>query len=222
MLRHSFLAAGVSGVAAATVLSRSDISAAAAPTHGSLRFDPSSFYAVLQRPYRHKQVFASTKLENGLVLHYMENSLKAYADGFAEGPGTLHVAAVLYGPALVLALSDAMWQKYGIADAVNNAFGETLDTNETRDHNPFAASVAVLVKHGASVFVCNNALGGDIARVLARRANNVSQPTDAQRLAVHDDLARNVLPGAMIVPAGVAALNACQEAKFTLVQATTS
>ncbi len=221
MIRCSFLAAGVAGVAAATASTRSNASPIPPPAHGSLQFDRAAFFAILDRPYRHKQVFASTKLGGGLVVHYMENSLQAYADGFAEGPGTLHAAAVLYGPSLVVALNDAMWQKYQIADALSAAYGETFDA-AARDHNPFAARVANLVKRGASFFVCNNALSGDVSATLASRANKVRQATDAQRFAVRDELARNVVEGGTVVPAGVAALNACQEAKFTLVQATTS
>jgi hypothetical protein len=40
--------------------------------------------------------------------------------------------------------------------------------------------------------------------------------TRAQVVAIHDDLAAHFLPGAFLVPAGVAAINAAQEARFTL------
>lgn len=223
MIRRDFLAAGATGVVAAAVPAAVPAAAAASPiptpAPGALRFDRAAFEAVLERPFRHKQVFATTQLAGGLVLHYMENSMKAYADGFGEGPGTLHAAAVMYGTSLGLAFDDAMWAKYQIGEGLNGFPGYKSDPQLNVPRNPFAARVAALAKSGASFFVCNNALNGVIGALVERAAKSKGRaPLD--HAAVHDDLAAHLLDGAMIVPAGVAALNAAQEAKFTLVQAT--
>lgn len=223
MIRREFLAAGATGVVAASVPAGVPAAASASPiptpAPGALRFDRTAFQAVLDRPYRHKQVFAATQLSGGLVLHYMENSLKAYADGFGEGPGTLHAAAVLYGPALMLAFDDATWAKYQFGEVLNAVPGVKNDPQLAVPRNPFAARVAALAKDGASFFVCNNALNG-VVGVLVERSTKVKGRTPLDHASVHDDLAAHLVDGAMIVPAGVAALNAAQEAKFTLVQAT--
>lgn len=216
MIRRDFLAAGATGVVAAAVPAAA--SPIPTPAPGALRFDRAAFEAVLDRPFRHKQVFATTQLAGGVVLHYMENSLKAYAEGFGEGPGTLHAAAVMYGTSLVLAFDDAMWAKYDLGPAVNAIPGYKSDPQLNAPRNPFAARVAALAKSGASFFVCNNALNGTIG-MLAERAAKIKGHAPLEHAAVHDDLAAHLLEGAMIVPAGVAALNAAQEAKFTLVQA---
>jgi hypothetical protein len=42
-----------------------------------------------------------------------------------------------------------------------------------------------------------------------------SQTTRDRVIAIHDELVQHFLPGATLVPAGVAALNAAQEARFT-------
>jgi intracellular sulfur oxidation DsrE/DsrF family protein len=222
--RRDFLSA----TGAAVALSGAPCTSPPAHAAASERFDRKAFEAILARPFRHRQVFASTALEGGLVLHYMENSLQAYAEGFGEGPGTLHAAAVLYGRSLVIALHDAMWTKYGLTALLSEPSGQLAHVEEmvktllpgahTGDvaataPNPYAARLAVLVGGGASFFVCNNALRG-FSAVVAAKTPNVTAAS------VHDDLAAHLLPGAMIVPAGVAALNAAQEARFTFIQAT--
>ncbi|MGH7728663.1 MAG: hypothetical protein ACREM2_07730 [Vulcanimicrobiaceae bacterium] len=187
---------------------------AAASTVPPLAFDRAAFEAILSRPYRHKQVFATTSLHEGLVLHYMRNSLTAYAVGFGEGPGTMHVAAVTYGPALALALDDGAWADLSLARYLET-FGEKFGPELVPGKNPFADQVAALVADGASFFVCNNALHG-VANSLALLPFAGGRDTEA----VYARMARATLPGATIVPAGVAALNAAQEAHFTFVQAT--
>ena len=215
MNRSRFIAAGAAGVTIASAVAPS-IAAAATPAAlvpGALHFDRAGFEAVLARPFRHRQVFATTKLDDAVVLHYMENSLKAYAEGFGEGPGTLHVAAVMYGTSLAIAMNDQMWKTYGVGAVLDemstNLKADGALAKETA--NPFASRVTALMTGGASFFVCNNALNG--------LAGGLATKLKRDHAAVHDELVANMLPGVIVVPAGVAALNACQEAQFTLVQA---
>ncbi|HTJ25670.1 MAG TPA: hypothetical protein VMA36_05830 [Candidatus Limnocylindria bacterium] len=231
IVRREFLSAttavALGGVASAPVR--------AATVQG---WNRAAFEAILARPYRHRQVFGSARLANGLVLHYMENSLNAYEHGFGEGPGTLHTAAVLYGPALTVTLSDDMWVRYRLAALLNDSGAEhglrahvhgivtgvegivgslmhrgVGEGDPASPTNPYAARVAALVARGASFFVCNNALR-NFSRTLA------TQAPGPDATAIHDDLAAHLLPGTMIVPAGVAAINAAQEARFTFFPAT--
>jgi len=221
MKRQYFLAASAAGAAAVNAVP----AFAAAPATASVGvspkfvFDRAAFEAQLNRPVRHRQVFASTALEDGQVLRYMENSIAAYADGFGEGPGTLHAAAVLYGASIALACDDTIWTKYNVR-AVLGAFPkpEKISAPDAPG-NPFAARVALLASGGASFFVCNNALHGVAAFFAAK--NDVLPADSAGNRAVYDDLAAH-LWYATLVPAGVAALNAAQEARFTLIQATLS
>jgi intracellular sulfur oxidation DsrE/DsrF family protein len=206
MIRRTFLATTATGIAVAA--------ASPAPAAAAWQFDRAAFEAVLARPYRHRQVYATTQLAEGIVLHYMENVLEAYEHGFGEGPGTLHVAAVTYGTSLALALDDRAWSTYHIGAVLNGLPSQTVPDPllAAATANPFGTRVDALVGRGASFFVCNNALHG-FSGVLATKAGGTSQQ------AVHDDLVAHLRPGAMLVPAGVAALNACQEARFTLAQA---
>lgn len=198
--RRTFFAAGAIAAAATGVAVR-PVAAAAA---GS--FDRAAFEARIRTPFRHRQAFASPGVADGAVLGFMVNSLNAYETGFGEGPGTLHVAAVLYHTGVALALDDDAWRTLGVADAVRRAGDRVAAT--AADGNPFvrapaAWTFAELTRRNASFFVCHNALQ-DLARRCA---------TSIETLQAH------LLPGMMMVPAGVAAVNALQEERFTLFQA---
>jgi intracellular sulfur oxidation DsrE/DsrF family protein len=187
---------------------------AATPPAGAARegspFDFPAIAARLARPAAHRQVFAAAKVSDGDVLHYMVNSLNAYETDYGEGPGSLHVAAVCYSAAVMMLLDDAAWTKYQIASLLKHR-GDPATTTDAK--NPFDASLAALVARGASFFACNNALRGT--------ANGIVQyATSTEPVGVIlADLQRHLVPGALLVPAGVAAVNQAQEAKFTLFNA---
>jgi intracellular sulfur oxidation DsrE/DsrF family protein len=166
-------------------------------------FDRAAFEARARLPFAHRQAFASPRVADGAVFGFMYNSLNAYETGFGDGPGTLHAAAVFYHSGVALALDDAAWQTFGIADATR-ANGDTLTVARTAGnpflYSPQGWSITDLQRRGASFFVCRNALAD-----LARRTSTT-----------FDVLQTHVLPGMMIVPAGVAAMNALQEERFTL------
>jgi intracellular sulfur oxidation DsrE/DsrF family protein len=186
-------------------------------------FDRAAFTAVLARPYPHRQLAAPQTFADATVaLSHFRNSLAAYADpnGFAAGPNSLHCAAVLYaGRSYTMVLDDAMYAKYPIGLLAD----EEMRPNDTSARaywtalrkNPMNDFVRPLTDQGVSFFVCNNALSG-FAVELARRAATKDAPaTREQVVAIHDDLAAHFVMGTMLVPAGVAAVNAAQEARFT-------
>jgi intracellular sulfur oxidation DsrE/DsrF family protein len=174
-----------------------------APAAAATAFDRAAFEARARLPFRHRQAFAAARVADGAVLGFMYNSLNAYETGFGEGPGTLHAAAVLYHTGVALALDDDAWRTLGVADAVRKN-GDRISAAATDGH-PFLRSpqdwaIVDLQRRHASFFVCQNALGD-----LARRLN-----------VTLDALQNHLLPGMMMVPAGVAAVNALQEEHFTL------
>jgi intracellular sulfur oxidation DsrE/DsrF family protein len=153
--------------------------------------------------------------------HFM-NSLAAYADpdGFAAGPNSLHCLAVLYnGLSQAMVLDDAMYAKYPIGLMVD----EEMRPNDTSyrafwtalKHNTMAEFIRPLSDQGVSFFVCNNALSSLALTLAKRTAPGGGSITREQVVAIHDELAEHFIPGTMLVPSGVAAVNAAQEAKFT-------
>ena len=143
----------------------------------------------------------------------MRHALDAYQDAMGEGPGTLHVAAVFYGRGVIMGLNDRAWSTYRLAEAARKR-GDVVTAMQTTG-NPFAEEMRALSKRGATYLVCDNALA-DWATYLTAALGTSTQTPDEVRA----DLRASLFPGALLVPAGVAALNATQEAHFTYVQAT--
>jgi intracellular sulfur oxidation DsrE/DsrF family protein len=201
--RGSFLIAGATVAAAVTP---GATSAASSP------YDFAAVAAALAIPARHRQVFAVARVAGGSAASLMRHSLDAYEVTRGEGPGALHAAAVFYARGVVLGLNDDAWHRYRLAEAVRRR-GESLDAPDVTI-NPFARDLRALGTRGCTYLVCDNALA-DWATFLATSGF----ASDASIDDVRVDLRRALIPGAYLVPAGVAALNDAQEARFTYVQA---
>jgi len=227
MKRRAFVAATALGAGAAIATAQAApaplpaASAAPAPTGGAVpfHFERERFEAILAKPYPHRQLITAISYGQGeSVPHYLVNSLRAYADpnGFGAGPNALHCVAVLYGPAIAMVLDDAAWVKYPIGtltfkDRSKPIAATSPDIPRT---NPLLGDVTDLVRvHDVTFFVCNNAFTG-IAASIAKIVDGI-EPSRERIVAVHDDLALHLSAGSMLVPAGVAAINAVQEARFT-------
>ena len=187
-------------------------------------FDAGRFNAMLAKPALHRQCFGAKDLAHSGVLEGMNNTIRAYQDYFGEEPASVHVAAVFYhGPSVFMALNDNAWNEL-VAPFVKSAqahpHSDQFAGVATGKGNPFLrsassdlddVSVEGLVAKGASFFVCHNALLG-YSHVLAQSAKSTYE-------RVHAQLLKSIVPGALVVPAGVMAINACQEAHFTYIAA---
>lgn len=190
-------------------------------------FDRARFDEILAKPVKHKQCFGAIKLVPD-VLDGMNNSINAYEEYLKEGVGAMQAAAVLYhGFSIALAFNDALWNEYLIPLLGSKQFQKYASAEE-RDAvakvapgkgNPFLhsassdpddVSVERLVSRGSSFFVCHNAIAGASGFI----ADSSKQPVEK----VHAAIMNGIVPGALAVPAGVMAVNACQEAKFTYIQ----
>lgn len=186
------------------------------------------------RRSRHRQAFAARRISNGDIFGFMVNSLNAYQFGWREGAGTLHAAGVLYALASALGLDDEAWDTYRLRELVASQ-GDGLTQPLWPSGNPFLRpktslsandgpddydgfyhdrSIVALQHRGASFYVCDNALRL-IAVLSAGRQTTGERDVDA----LHAALRSRVVPGATIVPAGVAVVNALQEQQYTLFQA---
>lgn len=154
--------------------------------------------------YRHRQVFGAYGTDMDVLFEEMNASLDAYEYALHEGPGTLEVLAVLYGAATPAAISGAVWRTYRL--------GPRLHADAAQ--NPFASRIAQLRKRGARFVVCNNSLRG-LAIAVANGVPEVQEPVDL----VLQRMRASLVPGITIVPAGVQAINAAQEAGYTYLPA---
>lgn len=219
--RKEFLVAG--SLAAVTPLPAAAQSPSPKSSATPYVFDRERFNAILAKDAKHRQCFGATKIASGSVLEGMNNSIRAYEETLQEGPGALHAAAVLYhGRSIVMALNDAIWdevvwpsKKIGVEDVGADIWhgkhkGNPFYRSATSD--PDDVSIRSLAKHGASFFVCNNALEG--------MSSLFAEAMKIEYNAAYQRLLAGIVPEAFVVPAGVMAINACQEAKFTYIQAT--
>ncbi|HEY9181055.1 MAG TPA: hypothetical protein VIO32_10075 [Candidatus Baltobacteraceae bacterium] len=191
-------------------------------------FDRARFEQILGKPARHKQCFGATAIAGGGVMFSMKNSIGAYEDYLKEPAGSMQAVAVLYhGASISLAMSDSVWNGLFTPLFRNKPFLDQLPLPQRDDitqlalgkGNPFLrsmtndpddVSVERLVSKGSAFFVCHNAIAG-FARVIADVVKEHPQKVHAAMMA-------GIVPGALAVPAGVMAINACQEAKFTYIQ----
>ncbi len=222
--RKQFLATTALGVSAAA-LSQAGIAAAApagrTPVHFHVvkpgEFDNAAMTKILTQNNDNKQVFQSVELLTvapgvaSLYIH-MQNAMNAYQFSYGLGAGSLATLAVLIGPSIVLGLNDAMWHKYHIGaafklDSTNTYYqaDSNLDPSASPD-DPNGIyqdwSAQACLKRGASFMMCHNATTA-VAGVLGQAAN--VDPATALSDFVH-----NMLPGFLMVPAGVAAVQAAQ------------
>ncbi|MCA1828114.1 MAG: hypothetical protein ABR567_16765 [Myxococcales bacterium] len=188
-------------------------------------YDGKKMMAILQQKKPHKFVFQSVNPHliipglSSLYIH-VQNALNAGEFSMGWGKGNVGSGAVLYGPSIIFALNDAMWEKYNIGATykLNDASGKpetknvyyAAQTNLSFDGDPGAGgnvyqdwSAEACLKRGSFFFVCHNALtafGGMTAMQMG-----------LDPMATIAEWKANLLPGFMVVPAGVGALHVAQE-----------
>lgn len=183
----------------------------------SSQYDHAAMMRVLRGGGANKQVFQAVDplvIAPGIASLYMhmQNSMNAYE--FSLGAGKLSTLGVILGPSIVLALNDNVWKKYGFGNAFklapNNAYykaSSNLSLSASPD-DPNGIyqdwSAQAVMKRGGKFFVCHNAMTG-IAAVIA------SKMTGATPAGVLADFEKNVLPGFLVVPAGVASVQQAQQ-----------
>ena len=243
--RKAFLQGGALAAGAVALFNDAKAEEAAPKAAGPMPPPPSAVHFPVLKPseYDHKKVMAAMTVKKphkimfqsvtphliipGLSSLYIHIQNVLNADEFSMGWGRGNVAsgAVLYGPSIIFALNDDMWAKYKLGDAFNckdaTGKGETKNvyypaqTKMSFDGDPGAGgniyqdwSGEACQKRGSSFFVCHNALAA-FAGMTAMQMGQDPGKTIAEWKA-------NMLPGFMIVPAGVGALHLAQESGWKL------
>ncbi|HVS45531.1 MAG TPA: hypothetical protein VMS32_02590 [Verrucomicrobiae bacterium] len=185
-------------------------------------FDRAAFEAMVDRNVKHRHSYAATGLSDGLVLDAMTNVLDAYEASLGEKPVSATSAGVFYhGMAVCLGFNDKVWNdlfipalpklaKLGHYDLGNPTQGQ--GNGWLHKGGTYDASIERLGERGAVFFVCNNATSG-FASTLAGALKR--HPAD-----VYAEMVGGLVPNALLVPAGVWAVHALQEAHFTYQQTT--
>jgi intracellular sulfur oxidation DsrE/DsrF family protein len=159
---------------------------------------------------KHRQLFHAMDLNDRAML-LASNYLDAYRDAFGAKPGEAAAVIGVHGGALALGFTDSAWAKYGFAKASG-----LLDptTKEVAARNIYGAgvplSVDTLQKRGVVFLMCNTALRLT-SQALAKARGETAE-------AVYEDLKASRVPGTILVPAMVVAINRAEEAGFSYVR----
>lgn len=166
---------------------------------------------------RHRLVFDTTSAKAAeTAVFYADNFYTANKSGYGIEPAALAVVIIMRHASTPFGFNDSIWQKYGAAfakqlklegdDAVRAAKGNTLlsaSTPAAPGKGDDKATLATLATKGARFAVCAMATHA-IAQALAKQSGGSAED-------VENDLKANLIPGALMVPAGVVAINRAQE-----------
>ncbi|HET6957095.1 MAG TPA: hypothetical protein VFI56_10945 [Vicinamibacterales bacterium] len=183
----------------------------------------------------HRCLFDFPQHKNGMPLLHILNYLNTYSAAYKTTPGQVGAVGTFYGiggqSSIPLAFNDAMWAKYGLGayTGLKDASGKPHTRNvlykpTTNDANLLmeavqsppipalapavpALGIESLQKMGTTFLLCANAFGGWCAELEARGKGKVAD--------IEAELKANMLPGVIMVPAMVIAIEAAQRAGIT-------
>jgi intracellular sulfur oxidation DsrE/DsrF family protein len=180
----------------------------------------------------HRCLFDFNQHKSGFPLLHILNYLNTYKEAYGTQAPQVGAVGTFYamGPAssIMMAFNDAMWAKYqlgdytGLKDASGRPYTHNVFYNFTPNDRHLlmavvntpdipalgeavpAMSIASLQKMGTTFLLCNNALGAWELELVARGKGTQE--------AIDKDLRANLLPGVIIVPAMVIAIEQAQGA----------
>jgi intracellular sulfur oxidation DsrE/DsrF family protein len=179
-------------------------------------FDLAAFTKRVSRPAEIRQVWDAGKLYPQ-ILGGVKNSLNGLQFGFHIAADEVALAFVTHNESNVLLYGSDVWARYNLGQVIgvhdpsgavvsSNIFAPARSTNATADpsdvHGYYQdASIATLQRRGVMFFICNTALVQQARQIV---------DAGAARNETADQVARalrgSLLPGAMLVPSGVATI----------------
>lgn len=172
--------------------------------------DADRWLTALRAPNR--QLFDIPSIGDSLGPVHILNYLNTYNNAYGVKDSDINAVGTFYGGTTLLAANDAMWTKYRLGELldVKNAAGQHVTTNPWRtsvhalgmDIAP--ASIEALQKRGVTFIACNNAINFWTGQVARTRGGEAA--------AVDKEIRANLLPGVIVVPAMVIAIERAQKA----------
>lgn len=170
---------------------------------------------------KHRVVFDSTSAETfGEAVFFANNFVRVNRSAYGLENSDVAVLVIARHRSTPFGYNDAMWAKYGVAIAeralvqepktklapkVNlfnaTGYGETL-------HNR-GVTLDALAKQGVQLGVCSVSTRG--------YAGVIADVTGGNADAIFNELTSNLVSNALMVPAGIVAVNRAQERGYTLV-----
>ena len=157
----------------------------------------------------HKQFFDGVNINDGFAMVFAAGFLNLNKEAYGLTDHDLTAVVGLRHLAMLMALTDPMWEKYGIGKAFNitDPATKAIATRNPflrKEGMPFPGSeIPALMSRGVIFTVCNVALTVLSGKVAS--AANVSAD-EAKK-----EWTAGIVPGMTIVPVGVLAVNRAQE-----------
>lgn len=194
---------------------------------------------------KHKAVFDSPMIEDGLVLSNATGYIRGMRDAVAAGPDDVQTVVVLRHQAVPMIFNDAMWAKYEIGKdrkvkdehsgkwAMQNPFAGTTRpatlagdssprrSNSAANASPTRATSSADRPQANLAWLASHGhiiLGCDLAT--RGYAGLVAERTKGDSHAIYEEFKANLLPGVILQPTGVYAAHRAQEAGCTYIRST--
>jgi intracellular sulfur oxidation DsrE/DsrF family protein len=168
---------------------------------------------------RHRIIFDTISAKGvGEALNFADNFYKANLSGYGIAGQDLSVVIILRHFSAAFGFNDAAWEKFGPSLSDWGQLAE-LGIKSPATANPYNATplepklfsngrkLSGLTQQGARFAVCEVA-----SRAVAFM---VSKATGADTNAVLDEMKANLIPSAVMVPAGIVTLNRAQERGYS-------
>jgi intracellular sulfur oxidation DsrE/DsrF family protein len=212
--RRGFLGRVAAGAAAIGLGSVVSPVAAAAETAGMARNADPAFEGWLNKiTGKHKAMFDSPEVNDGFCFIWARVWLNTCNATYGLTDADNSAAIVLRHFSAPLALTDAMWAKYHFGEMVKLNDAKTSAPAVRNTFHKMAAAdqmlpgygIDELLAKGVLMGVCNVALTVMSGMVAAKMGGGMTGET------VKADWVANLIPGIVIVPSGVLAVNRTQE-----------
>ena len=177
---------------------------------------PDDWVAGLNGPNR--LIFDFPRPLNGNGLRAMSNYIRLFEEAFNTPPSDINAVGTFYiaapGGSMSLAFSDGMWEQYALGQHSGLTDPQT-DRPATRNlfyrpqpGDPIGQRTGIesLQQRGATFLACNNSLLG-----MSRR---LADAGFGERETIANDLKSNLLPGVILVPAMIIAIDRAQANGF--------
>lgn len=191
-----------------------------ATINGNYTYDRNAFNSAINQSdcSLKKLFFGASRLVSGNTFANMQNFLVAYAastNSVLKNPIAARVGMVAYGNILFALMTDNIWNTYDIRGYLT-AQGEIVPATPSTG-NPFLhstfASVPTLQQEGALFVMCNTALAGQVSTL-----NTFLAIPGLTNQALYLALQQNILPGVLLVPAGVSSMLELQQAGWGYIE----
>lgn len=223
--RKGFIFFGLGSVAAAALSPK----AAAQLVEKPQDWSQTDFRRLMHRTARYRQVYDVAKINNGVFLNNIKNSLNGFQFSFGSDRAEINLVAALHGAANLLNFDDAMWAKYQLgefadvkdpktgAPATRNIFFPSSAVKSNRDPEDERSiyqdrSIQGLQARGVHFLICHTATEEQSRRLIKRFGLKDSPETIVKDLIAHR------IPGTMVVPSMVTVIAILQlEGQFSYI-----